>query len=175
MATSNYLNKVESLLTAVYKEPLGTLKEKQAGMSLCINDYRRKYLLYSFDKVVKSTNGSKAIDLQPFFSANASVKSMCDYFLFCWEHGKLYVLLIELKHGDEQVTCQLEAGNLFALYLINTLNRVEKLDIIPVIRKISVRDSHILRKRTSMKSIEYNADSFCTFDGSVFHLLEFLH
>ena len=143
-------------------------------MSLDINDYGRKYLLYSFDKIVKPAKGGKAIDLQPYLAANAGVKSMCDYFLFCWERGTLYVLLIELKQGEDQVTHQLDAGRVFTSYLINTLNRVEKLSITPVIRKISVRDSHILRKGTSMKSVEYNADSFCTFDGSVFHLLEFL-
>ena len=143
-------------------------------MSLNITDFKRKYLLYSFDKVVKTTKGNKAIDLQPYFSSNEGVKKMCDYFLFCWEEGKLYVLLIELKQGGEQVTKQLDAGKVFATFIVSTLNRVEKLNIKPVIRKISVRDSHILRKGTSMKSVVYDKDSFCTFDGSVFVLPEFL-
>ena len=84
------------------------------------------------------------------------------------------MLLIELKQGEEQVTRQLEAGNLFVTYLVNTLNRVEKMNIKPVIRKISIRDYHITKKGTSMKSVAYDSNSFCTFEGSVFHLQEFL-
>lgn len=174
MATKSFLSKIDTLLKAAYKEPLGRLEESQVEMSLEINDFGRKYLLYSFDKIVKSAKGGKAIDLQPYFESNEGVKSMCDYFLFCWEHGKLYVLLIELKQGDEQVTRQLAAGNVFATYIVSTLNRVEKINIKPVIRKVSIRDSHILRKGTSMKSVVYDKDSFCTFDGSVFVLPEFL-
>lgn len=174
MATNSLLSKVDSLLTDAYKERPGKLEEQQIEMSLDINDYGRNYLLYSFDKVVKATKGGKAIDLQPYLKANSGVKSMCDYFLFCWERGKLYVLLIELKQGKEQVTSQLAAGDCFVSFLISTLNRVENLSITPVIRKISVRDYHIAKKGTSMKSVEYDAKSFCTFEGSVFHLLEFL-
>lgn len=173
MGTNNYLSKVDSLLSAVYKENKGRLIEERPSMSLTINDYGRHYLLYSFDKIVKPYRGRKAIDLQPYFATNEGVKSMCDYFLFCFERGKLFVLLIELKQGEEQVTRQLEAGKTFASFIINTLNRVEKLNIKPVIRSISVRDNHIYRKGTSMKSIEYDND-FCTFEGSVFVLPEFL-
>ena len=78
------------------------------------------------------------------------------------------------KQGEEQVTRQLTAGSIFAAYLINTLNRVENITIKPVIRKISVRDYHINRKGTSMKPVIYNNQSFCTFGGSEFQLLEFL-
>lgn len=174
MATSNILCKVDSLLSTKYKEPLGKLEEIQIGMSLDINDYGKKYLLYSFDKIVKQNKSSKAVDLQPYFNANKGVKSMCDYFLFCWEKGQLFILLIELKQGEEQVTHQLSAGSVFAEYIVSTLNRVENITINPVIRKISIRDYHIYRKGTSMKSIVYNKESFCTFEGSTFQLLEFL-
>lgn len=174
MASKNYLSKLDTILTDAYKEKSGRLEEKQVEMSLDINDFNRKYLLYSFDKIVKTTKGGKAIDLQPYFTNSEGVKKMCDYFLFCWEKGKLFVLLIELKQGEEQVTKQLEAGKVFATFLVSTLNRVEKLNIKPVIRKISVQDSHIIRKGTSMKSVVYDKNSFCTFDGSVFVLPEFL-
>lgn len=174
MAASNMLCKVDSLLSNAYKEQSGKLEESQIGMSLNINNQGKKYLLYSFDKVVKHNKSNKSVDLQPYFKANTGVKSMCDYFLFCWEKGKLYVLLIELKQGEEQVTRQLSAGSIFAVYLINTLNCVENITIEPVIRKISVRDYHINRKGTSMKPVVYDNQSFCTFGGSEFQLLEFL-
>lgn len=174
MATNNLLCKVDSLLADAYKERQRRLEETQIDMSLDINDYGKDYLLYSFDKVVKRAKGEKSIDLQPYFKSSEGVKSMCDYFLFCWERGKLYVLLIELKQGKEQVRRQLDAGNLFATYLINTLNRVENMKIKPEIRKISIRDYHIAKKGTSMKSVVYDSNSFCTFDGSAFHLPEFL-
>jgi len=168
------LCKVDSLLADAYKEQSGKLQETQINMSLAINDYGKQYLLYSFDKVVKLRKSDKSIDLLPFFKANAGVKSMCDYFLFCWDRGKLYVLLIELKQGEEQVTRQLSAGNCFASFIVNTLNRVENTSISPVIRRISIRDFYINRKGTSMKPVVYNDESFCTFEGSEFHLPEFL-
>ena len=174
MAINNVLCKVDSLLSTVYKEPKGKMEEKKIKMSLSISDHGRQYLLYSFDKVVRFANNTKAADLQPYFKTNAGVKSMCDYFLFCWERGKLYVLLIELKQGANNVTHQLLAGKLFALYIISTLNRVENTTIQPEIRRIAVRNSYIIKKGTSMKSVVYDSDSFCTFAGSEFHLPEFL-
>ena len=174
MAKNNYLSKIDSLLADDYKASLGLLVEEQIGMTLKINNYGRSYLLYSFDKVVKRKKENKAIELQPYFKSIEGVKSMCDYFLFCYDKGKLFVLLIELKRGKEQVMCQLNAGNLFATYLINTLNRVEKMNLIPIIRKISIRDYRIVRIGTSMKPVVYDADSFCTFNGSSLILPEFL-
>lgn len=174
MAINSMLCKVDSLLATAYKEPKGKMEEKQIKMSLPISDHGKQYLLYSFDKSGKLANNTKAIDLQPYFKANTGVKSMCDYFLFCWEKGKLYVLLIELKQGKNNVRRQLLAGKLFALNIVSTLNRVEDTTIQPEIRKISIRDNYIIRKGTSMKSIVYDSDSFCTFNGSEFHLPEFL-
>lgn len=173
MATINILGKVESLISDSYREKAGKLRESQANMLLDIANHGRRYLLYQFDKIVNS-KGGKAIDLQPYFKANESVKSMCDYFLFCWENGKLFVLLIELKRGKDKVTTQLYAGEIFAHYLINTLNRVEKTTYKPEVRFVSVRDSHIVKKGTSMKPVEYNKDFFCTFEGCSFQLPEFL-
>lgn len=174
MARNNWLCRIDSLLASVYKEPMGTLKEIQNDMSLDIDAHGKNYLLYSFDKIVRDREGEKVIDLQPFFNSNEGVKSMCDYFLFCWEKGRLFVLLIELKQGKEQVTRQLKAGYLFASYLVNSLNRVENMNITPIIRKISIRDYNIVRKGTSMKSVVYDSNSFCTFEGTSFHLPVFL-
>lgn len=174
MATRNNLSKVESLISDSYREKEGRLKEPQAKMLLDITDYGRPYLLYQFDKIIKPTKGGKAIDLQPYFKANEGVKSMCDYFLFCWEKGKLFVLLIELKRGTEKVTTQLAAGKNFAQYLVNTLNRVENTSYTAEVRMIAIRDIHIARKGTSMKPVVYNKDSFCTFEGYSFQLPEFL-
>lgn len=174
MATNNRLAKIVSCIADAYRELGSRLEEKQVEMSLDIISYGKPYLLYSFDKVVKNKKSGKAIDLQPYFKASKNVKSMCDYFLFCWDNSKLFVLLIELKQGEEQVSRQLDAGELFARYLINTFNRVEKTNYVPEIRKISIRNPHIVKKGTSIKSIIYNPDAFCTFYGSAFYLPEFL-
>lgn len=50
--------------------------------------------------------------------------------------GKMYVLLVELKKGKEKVTDQLAAGECFAKFIVDTLNRVEGKNYSPVIRKL---------------------------------------
>ena len=62
---------------------------------------------------------------------------------------------------------QLKAGKCFAQFIISTLNRVEKLNIKPEIRLISIRNNNIVRKGAShCKDVEYDKDYF-----HIFHAL----
>ncbi|MBO7101521.1 MAG: hypothetical protein J6V98_05810 [Bacteroidales bacterium] len=172
MATNKYLNKIDALLHPTFKDKTKSLREEQANMSLDISDRNVPYVMYSFDKI--PTNLKSGI-LQPYFRQNkASILSMCDYFIFCFENGKLYVLLVELKHGKDNVTKQLYAGRCFAKYIVDTLNRVEKINLTPHIRLISIRNKNICKKGLQMKPVKYDKDNFCTFEGNSFQLLEFL-
>lgn len=171
MAAKNYLSKIDDLLNPAFKDKTKSLQEKQANMTLNIEDCNVSYLMYSFDK--KNINSGV---LQPYFRQNKpSVLSMCDYFIFCFENGKLYVLLVELKHGKDNVTKQLFAGRCFARYIVDTLNRVEKINITPQLRLISIRNKNICKKGMKMKSVKYDKDNFCTFEGGKFYLREFLN
>lgn len=172
MATNKYLNKIDALLHPAFKDKTKSLQEKQANMTLDIVDWNVPYIMYSFDKMPANLNRGV---LQPYFRQNkSSILSMCDYFIFCFENGKLYVLLVELKHGKDNVTKQLCAGRCFAKYIVDTLNRVEKINITPQLRLISIRNKNICKKGQQMKPVKYDKDNFCTFEGGSFQLREFL-
>ena len=130
-----------------------------------------KYSLLSFDVPVKRGE----IGLFPYFKKKEGVCKMCDYVIFCEYQHRLYVLLIELKNGSEQVMPQLVAGECLARFIVGTLNRLEKKGYIATFRKIAVRNIHIKRKPTTQVcDVTYDSKGFCTFKGSSFYLKEFL-
>lgn len=162
-----------SLLTPDYRNNDNKLEECVAGMSVPINNDSLTYLSYSFDKKLSTKAYPKG--LYPFLMKNKDVHSMCDYMLFCCYNKKLYVLLVELKHGKKNAKKQLSAGKCLAKFIIDTLNRVEETNISAEIRLISIRNNHIINKRpTKIREIKYDIDDFCTFEGHSFHLKEFL-
>ena len=78
MAAKNYLSKIDDLLNPAFKDKTKSLQEKQANMTLNIEDCNVSYLIYSFDK--KNINSGV---LQPYFRQNKqSVLSMCDSVFF---------------------------------------------------------------------------------------------
>lgn len=166
------LAKTCSLLTNDYRNNDNKLDEPVAGMSVPIENGSLSYLSYSFDKSLPAKLYPKG--LYPFLVKNKGVHSMCDYMLFCVQNNKLFILLVELKHGSESVMNQLNAGKCLAKFIVDTLNRVEDMSIHAEIRLISIRNSHIINKRvTKIREVEY-VDGFYTFEGSRFYLKEFL-
>ena len=136
------LSKACSLLASDFRNTNCRLEEISVGMSIPIVSDSLHYLSYSFDKTLPQRDYPKG--LYPFLSKNKNVHSMCDYMVFCFHSGKLYILLVELKHGRESVTTQLNAGKCLAQFIVDTLNRVEKLHINAEIRQVSIRNSHII-------------------------------
>ena len=170
--SSNIISKLCTLLTSEFRNQKGYLEEPQENMSIPIINDGVSYLSYSYDKTIKG----KTKDLLPFLVKNRDVHSMCDYILFCQEKKRLFILLIELKKGNNEVMTQLKAGKCFAQFIISTLNRVEKLNIKPEIRLISIRNNNVVRKGAShCKDVEYDKDYFHTFHGKNFFIKEFLH
>lgn len=162
-----------SLLTPDYRNNNSKLEERVVGMSVPIYSDSLTYLSYSFDKELPVKYYPKG--LYPFLMKNKDVHSMCDYMLFCYYNNKLYVLLVELKRGKKNVKTQLNAGKCLAKFIVDTLNRIEKISVSAEIRLISIRNNHIINKRpTKIREIEYDNEKFCTFGGCYFHLKEFL-
>lgn len=161
------LSKLNTLLVESFKSS-NTLEEKSENMSVPIES-NTSYLSYSFDKNVPSTG------LFPFFNKTKLVHAMCDYIIFCFHSNRLYVLLVELKHGGNNVTKQLKAGKCFAEFVVSTLNRIENLNIIPEIRCISIRNKNIINKRTTkIREAKYDENDLCNFSGNRFRVDEFL-
>lgn len=171
--SSNILSKLDSFLVSDFKNVKKSLDEPQENMSLSIVGNGVSFLSYSYDKEV---SGQKKVNLLPFLEKKKSVHSMCDYILFCQNHEKLFVLLIELKKGKQEVMTQLNAGKCFVEYVIATLNRVEGSTIKPEIRKIAIRNNNIVKKGASrQREVVYNDEYFYTFQGKNFLLRKFLH
>ena len=169
---NNILAKTDSLLTANFRNTDSKFEEPAVKMSVPIINDSLPYLSYSFDKSISAKEYPKG--LFPFLKKNKGVHSMCDYMLFCFHSNKLFVLLVELKHGQEGVMPQLNSGKCLAKFIVDTLNRVENMNLTPEIRLISIRNSHIINKRpTKIREVEYYND-FYTFEGCRFHLKEFL-
>lgn len=164
---------IQNLLDSSFlcKEQRFEEKDEQVQMSVPIIADNVRYMLYSFD--VSAKKGEAGIF--PFFKKNEGNNRMCDYILFCEDsHNQLYILLVELKKGKESVTEQLAAGECFAKFVINTLNRVEKSTHHPVYRKIAIRELHLKPKpKTKIKPVEYK-NTVYTFKGHSFYLQEFL-
>ena len=67
------------------------------------------------------------------------------------------------------------AAECFVKYLIDTLNRVHKISEKVEIRKISIKDDNVARKRkTKLKEIEYDAQKHHIFKGQLFKVAGFL-
>ena len=170
--SSSIISKLCSLLTPEFRNQKNCLEEPQENLSIPIKNDGVSFLSYSYDKTIKG----KTKDIFPFLAKNKDVHSMCDYIIFCQEKKKLFILLIELKKGNNEVMTQLKAGKCLAQFIVSTLNRVEKLNIKPEIRLISIRNNNIVRKGAShCKGVEYDKDCFYTFHGKNFFIKEFLH
>lgn len=163
---------ISNILDDFFKEDKITkLQELQEKMEIEFISDKKRYLSFSFDKQLPTKDYPKG--LFPFFNrGEAKVTSFCDYIIFSEQNNNLFILLIELKKGDNNVTKQLNAGKCFAEYIVSTLNRVYDFNIVPEIRQISIRQRHI-RPKQKQKEIEYQ-DNFHTFCNSKFWLRKYL-
>lgn len=139
------------------------LEELSADMEIPIVTDGVSFLLYSFDRDY-SVNKSKN-KLFPFFTTSVGVQVMCDYCLFGFNKGKFYVLLIELKRGQDAVLPQLKAGEVFADFIVKTCNRINKKKLQPVVRYISIRNNKLRKPLTKQGGVVYDTNNLYTFEG----------
>jgi hypothetical protein len=167
------LEKLSNILDDFFKnDKITKLKEDNEKMYIDFINDNHQYLSFSFDKQ-PLPHKEFPRGIFPFFNrGTGNVTSFCDYIIFAEKKGKLFVLLIELKKGNNNVTKQLDAGKCFAEYVVSTLNRVYKQNINPEIRKISIRKSNIKPKQQK-KRIEY-IDNFHNFIDNKFWLKKYL-
>lgn len=168
----NKIELISNVLDSFFKEEnITELKETQENMSIELVSDKLRFLSFSFDKILPKQDFPKG--LFPFFNrGEPKVCSFCDYVIFTEYNGKLFILLIELKKGKENVTKQLNAAQCFSEYLISTINRVYDVKLKPEIRQISIRDRHIKPKQ-KQKEIEY-INNFHTFEDNKFWLKKYL-
>lgn len=167
------LDYVNNVLDSYFKtETLTRLEEVQAGMRVELVNDGQRFICFTFDKNLLRRDYPKGVF--PFFNrGEAGVTKICDYIIFTEQAGILYVLLIELKKGSENVKEQLNAGKCFTDFVISTINRVYQQKISPEIRLISIRERKI-RPKQKQKVIEYDKSNFHTFCSSKFRIKSYL-
>jgi hypothetical protein len=163
---------ISNVIDTYFKEDeITVLKEDQANMKIDFVSDKQKFLSFTFDRKLKKTDFPKGF-FTFFNRGEAKVTSFCDYIIFSERDKNLFILLIELKKGNDNVTEQLFAGKCFAEYVISTVNRVYNMNINPEYRLISIRQRHIKPKQ-KQKEIEY-INNFHTFCSSKFWLKSYL-
>ena len=180
MTETDVLISIDNLLIEYYRniggeEKLLWEKEKNSQMCVEINDEDcNDYLSYSFDKTTPDKDKPK--DLFPFFKKAENANKMCDYILFCKKDQTLYVLIIEMKKGNERVYHQLKAGYDFACFIIATLRRMKKLETRkPKYRYISLRgNAKGMKNSVRPQVIKYDKENRLEYAGTTFPLKEFL-
>lgn len=170
MSNLDYIN---SVLDPFFKTEIITrLKEEQADMEVELVSDGQRFVCFTFDKNLLRRDYRNG--LFPFFNrGEAGVTKICDYIIFTEQAGKLYILLIELKKGRDNVTEQLSAGKCFSEFIVNTVNRVYGVSISPEIRLIPIRERRI-RPKQKQRHIEYNENNLHDFCSSKFRLKSYL-
>lgn len=178
MIMTDLISKIDEVLNSDFKiDHITELKEKQRDVDMSIK-FRaiknRPISVYKFDKDLCKNKYPNS--LLPFLNkGREGVAAICDYFIFVKDGGRLFVLLIELKKGKKKATEQLKASECLVQFIVSTVNRVCKLSVKAEIRKITIRESGIIKKGPTKKSkIKYDKDGFFVFKDSNFYLDKYL-
>ncbi len=149
------LDIINKVLNQSYKDNSNEMKEHSREVVMDIKIQNRtgfKYALYRFcNSVYKADHFARVEGLQ----------KMCDYFLFVEDRNILYVFIVELKNtSGSSALKQLNAGECFVNYIINSANRIgESIDLTDCrIRKIKAKK---LVKRSIKHNVEFDNDGYC--------------
>ena len=95
--------------------------------------------------------------------------------LWVQKNGQTYIILIELKKGKQQTGPQLRAGRHLAEFIVHTFNRINNLNLEPIIRMVSIHNASVRKKGpVKMKTIEYDSENMAKFSGNTFCIAEFV-
>ena len=162
---------LDDILETYFKDPLTAFEEPSQKMKIEIDKRGSQSVMYSFDKQLNSQFKG---GLFPFFSKTKGVCSMCDYIIFAIKDKKLYALVVELKKGLGSTKAQLNAAECFVNYIVCTICRIKKQDIKCEIRKISVKNPKIRKKKTKMTIPSYDEDNHTFLESKKFYLSTYL-
>lgn len=169
--SNDILKDIDNVLNTDFKTNKTYLEEESASMKIEVDRRGCQVLFYKLDKQLgREYKGG----LFPFFAKNSGVCRVCDYLIFVKRDAHFFVLIVELKRGDQQTMPQLDAGECFVDYVISTMNRVNKQNVKATIRKISIQEFRIKKKKTKMKEIEYDEYNHYHLKSNKFHIAAFL-
>ena len=108
----------------------------------------------------------------PFFKEIKGLKKMCDFVLFAEESNHLHIFLIELKLSPDSAKKQLEAAKEFAVFILNSSNRIGYNVNNFSIKKIRICQKFV-NKRSKMaleNNYEFDENNFLDYKLKSFHL-----
>lgn len=104
------------------------------------------------------------------------MKRICDYAIFVDTGEILYVLLIEMKKGDDSPQEQLNVTEPLIDFIFRRAKILKHLDVNYEIRKIGITDKADKRKTSDRGSTEYNANRYVKlYCNSRIYLQRMLH
>ncbi len=165
------ISEFDDILESHFKEAATSFEEPSQNMKIEIETGGCAAVVYSFDK---SLGAKFKGGLFPFFAKKKGVCSVCDYIVFAIIGGELYALVVELKKGSGNTRIQLNAAECFVNYIIATLNRIKKQNLTCKIRKISIKNPKIRKKRTKMSIPKYDKDNHFFLESSKFYISSYL-
>ena len=149
------MGKLDIINKVLNKDNSNEMKEHSEEVVMDIKIVNRnnlKYALFRFCNLVYKAD---------HFARVEGLQRMCDYFLFVEARNVLYVFIVELKStSGSSALKQLNAGECFVNYIINSANRIgEGIDIADCkIRKIKAK-KHV--KRRIKCQVEFDKDGYC--------------
>lgn len=166
------LTKIKDILSIEFLFEGNALEEIEIGMHRDLIKSGCRCLIYNFDKnLSKEYKGG----FFPFFKRETpKVCSMCDYTIFAENNHQLYVLLVELKKSNQSTFPQLKAGETFVKFILNTVKRINDINISPQIRYISIKEIKTSKKTTKEKGVVYDDNNHYETTSMKFWVKEFL-
>lgn len=165
------ISDINDVLHSDFLDTSTSFQEPSEGMKIDIDKKGCKSIMFSFDKKLgREYKGG----LFPFFAKTKEVCSICDYMLFAIKDRELYILLIELKRSNANTSKQLRAAECFANYIVETIKRVKKSQFTFSVRKISIKNPRIRKKKTKITDFSYDEHNHTILETSKFYLKSFL-
>lgn len=97
-------------------------------------------------------------DHPPFYNrtekAPKCLKSFCDYVILAEKNDRLFVVLVEMKRGDDRkAETQLNASQMFMDYVLNSAERIKEYNSMPEFSKTDVVFRRIIVKRAATNKL----------------------
>ena len=166
-----FIEDITEILHQDFSCKANCFEEKSVKMCVQVDRTGCKSTVYKYDKELKREYKG---GLFPFFEKRKDVCKICDYIVFAERDRQQYVILVELKRGSAATMQQLLAAELFAKYVVGTLNRVKKTAYEPNIRKVSIHGNRVRKKGTKEYGIKYDEHSHYICQSACFYLRSYL-
>lgn len=113
----------------------------------------------------------------PYFNKDIGLSKICDYIMFVQKSNTLFVILIELKLGNDSATEQLLASEEFSIFIINSCKRVGLILTEDIrYKKVKISESALTRPKTSENMCKIDENNIIHYNHkNEFQIMEILH